>query len=271
VIIVLIASAITVSNITFNKKVRSEVEELFKKCKETKSEIVTEKDIKDLPESVQRYLKYTQIIGKEKIKTVRLKQDGYFRTKEDQKWMPIKAEQYFNIDSAEFIWIGRVKFAPLLSIQAKDEFIDGKGNLVVKLGPIKVADARGDEIDQGEILRFLAECVWFPSAFLNDYIKWDAIDDNSAKATINYKGVSASAIFHFGEEGEVTSISAKRYMEVDGKFKLEDWEVLIIEYKKFEDIIVPSKANVIWKLSTGDFCYYKFEVVDIDYNNPSMY
>ena len=151
------------------------------------TEIVIAEDLEGLPEPVQRYLKYTQIVGKEKIKTVRLEQGGYFRMKEDQKWMPIKAEQYFNVDSVEFIWIAKVKVAPLVSIHAKDEFIDGKGNLVVKaLGLIKVADASGYEVDHGEIMRFLAECVWFPSAFLNDNIRWEAIDNSSAKATITY-------------------------------------------------------------------------------------
>ena len=271
VIIILIASAITIGNFTFNKKVKDEVEELFKKSKETKTEVVTEEDIKSLPEPVQRYLRYTQMIGKEKIKTVRLKQGGYFRMKENQKWMPINAEQYFNVDSVEFIWVAKAKFAPLLSIHAKDEFIDGKGNLVVILGLIKVVDAKGYKVDHGEILRFLAECIWFPSAFLNEYIKWDAIDNNSAKATISYKRVSASAIFHFNEKGEVTKITAKRYREVDSKFVLEDWEGQIMEYKMFNGIIVPSKVNIIWKLRTGDFCYDKIELVDIEYNNPSMY
>ena len=272
IIIVLIVSSITMGNFTFKRKVNSEVKKLFKENKKTKSEVVAEEDIKHLPEPVQRYLKYTQIIGKEKINTVRLKQGGYFRMKENQKWMPIEAEQYFNIESIEFIWVAKAKFAPLLSIYAKDEFIDGKGNLLVKLlGLIQVVDAKGYEVDHGEIMRFLAECIWFPSAFLNDYIKWEAIDDSSAKATINYKGTTASAIFHFNEKGEVTKITAKRYREANRKFVLEDWEGHIIEYKMFNSIIIPNKVNIIWKLDTGDFCYDKVEIVGIEYHKPSVY
>jgi hypothetical protein len=191
---------------------------------------------------------------------------------EDQKWMPVEAEQYFNVDSIEFIWVAKVDYAPLLSIYAKDEFVDGKGNLVVKLlGIIKVVDAKGYEIDNGEILRFLAESVWFPSAFLNDYIEWEAIDNESAKAIITYQGISASAIFHFNEKGEVTSITAKRYREVDGNFVLEDWEGQIIEYKMFNGVNVPSRVDIIWKLKTGDFCYDRIELTDIEYGNSSVY
>ena len=267
VIVALTASVCVIGNIAFTKKAKEEGKGLFRDGEEITPEIVTDEDMEGLPEPVQRYLRYTQIIGKEKIKTVRLKQGGYFRMKENQKWMPIKAEQYFNVNSVEFIWIAKVRVAPLVSIYAKDEFIEGKGNLVVKLlGLIKVVDAKGYEVDHGELMRFLAECIWFPSAFLSDYIRWEAIDNGSAKATISYKGINASAIFHFNEKGEVTKITAKRYREVNGKFALEDWEGQIVEYKTFNGVIIPNKVNIIWKLKTGDFCYDKVEIIDIEYN-----
>ncbi|NJE25684.1 hypothetical protein E3E22_03415 [Thermococcus sp. MV5] len=272
VIVVLLVSTTVLGGVAFTKRTRNEAKELFKESDMTKPKVITEEDIQDLPEPVQRYLRYTQIIGKEEINTVRLKQGGYFRMKEDQKWMPITAEQYFRVDSTEFIWIAKVRAAPLLSIHAKDEFVEGKGNLVVKLlGLITVVDAKGNEVDHGELLRFLAECIWFPSAFLNDYITWESIDNTSAKATITYDGVSASAVFHFNEKGEVTRITAKRYMEVDGEFVLEDWEGQIVEYKVFNGVVVPNRVNIIWKLKTGDFCYDQIEIVDIEYNALSTY
>lgn len=271
-IVALIVSGCVIGSFAFTKKAKEGAEALFIGGKEMELEVVTDKDIEGLPEPVQRYLKHTQIIGKEKIKTVRLKQGGYFRMKENQKWMPIKAEQYFNVDSVGFVWVAKVRIAPLVSIFAKDEFIAGKGNLVVKLlGLIKVVDAKGHEVDHGEILRFLAECIWFPSAFLNDYIRWKGIDNGSAKATISYKGITASAIFHFNEKGEITKITAKRYREANGRFALEDWEGQIVEYREFNGVIIPNKVDIIWKLKTGDFCYDKVEIVDIEYNRPSVY
>ncbi|USG99641.1 hypothetical protein K1720_09085 [Thermococcus argininiproducens] len=272
IIVILLVSTAVLGGVAFTKRTRNDAKELFKESDMTKPKVITEEDVQDLPEPVQRYLRYTQIIGTEEINTVRLKQDGYFRMKEDQKWMPLTAEQYFRVDSAEFIWIAKVRAAPLLSIHAKDEFVEGRGNLVVKLlGLITVVDAKGNAVDHGELLRFLAECIWFPSAFLNDYITWESIDNTSAKATITYNGVSASAVFHFNEKGEVTRITAKRYMEVNGEFVLEDWEGQIVEYKMFNGVIVPSKVNIIWKLKTGDFCYDQIEIVDIEYNGLSIY
>jgi len=58
---------------------------------------------------------------------------------------------------------------------------------------ITIADATGDEIDQGTLVRYLNEMMWFPTAYLNDYIQWEPIDSGSAKATISWQGLSASA------------------------------------------------------------------------------
>ncbi|ACS90053.1 MULTISPECIES: DUF6544 family protein [Thermococcus] len=141
-VLALMVSSYTLGSLMFTKKVKDEAKEIFSDSTEIKPEVVTEKDIEGLPEPVQRYLKYTQIIGKEKIKTVRLKQGGYFRINEN-KWSPIQAEQYFNVDGVEFIWVAKTKFAPLLSIYAKDEFIDGEGNLVVMSLYLHQAECEG--------------------------------------------------------------------------------------------------------------------------------
>ena len=74
---------IIIGNTTFKRKVNSEVEKLFKERKDVKPEVVTEDNIKGLPEPVHRYLRNSQIIGKDKIQTVILKQKGFMRMRED--------------------------------------------------------------------------------------------------------------------------------------------------------------------------------------------
>jgi len=233
IIIVLIISSIVISSITFKQKVKNEVEELFRKSKEVRPEVVSEADIEGLPEPVQRYLKHSQVIGKEKIGTIRLKQKGFIRTKEDQDWMPFEAEQYYTIDPPAFIWNATMKPAPFLSIKARDKYYEGKGNMLIKLlSLIKVADASGSEMDQGTLVRYLNEIMWFPTAYLNDYIQWEPIDSNSAKATISYKGVTASAVLYFDEKGEMTNFVAERYRTVDGQYVMETWSTPLSEYKE---------------------------------------
>jgi hypothetical protein len=256
------------------KRVQREVAELFEKEKDAViTRKITEEELDGLPEPVQRYMCYTQIIGKERVRTVRLKQKGYFRTKEDQKWMPLRAEEYFTVDPPAFLWYGRIRLFPLVSFNAIDKFYKDEGSLVVKLfSLIKVADAKGEEYDQAELVRYLNEMIWFPSAFLSDFVHWEPINSDSARATISVAGITVSADVFFNQKGQMTNFVAERYMDVNGGGILKKWSTPIKEYAEINGIMVPVKGEGVWKLSTGDFCYVKISrVTDIEYNNPNVF
>jgi len=270
-IIVMAVSSVTIGNIIFKRKVNSEVAELLTKVRETKSNIITEEGLEGLPEPVQKYLRYTGAIGKEKTEAVRLKQKGSFR-QGDRPWMPFEAEQYYTTNPPSFIWIADMKAFPLLSVKGRDMYYQGKGNMLIKISPfVTIADARGKEIDQGTLVRYLNEVMWFPSAYLNDYVKWESIDSTSAKATITYGGVTASAILYFDDEGKLTNFVAQRYMMEDEKYSLETWATPIEEYREINGLRLPVKGEGVWKLDSGDFPYIRVEITDIEYNNTSLY
>ena len=256
------------------KRVKREVDELFKKEKEEViTRKITEEDLDGLPEPIKRYLRYTQIIGKERIRTVRLKQRGYFRTKEDQKWLPLKAEEYFTVDPPAFLWYGKMRVFPFVNVVAIDKFSRSGGCLVVKMmSMFKIADAEGEEYDQAELVRFLSEMIWFPSAFLSDYIHWEPIDADSVKATIQVNNLSASAVLHFNPEGQITNFVAERYMDVGGGMILKKWSTPLHRYEEINGIMVPVKGEGVWRLSTGDFSYVKIaEISELEYNNPNVF
>lgn len=158
-------------SLLFNWKVTSELKELFKQKRTGKAEIVTEQDLEGLPEPVQKWLKQANIVGREKTFAVRLRQKGLIRTTKKQPWMPAQAEQYFTVDRPGFVWKVKVKVNPFLFLVGRDKYFEGKGNMLIKLlAFVNVVNARGKEIDQGTMLRYLGEIVWFPSAALSDYI-----------------------------------------------------------------------------------------------------
>ena len=66
------------------------------------------------------------------------------------------------------------------------------------LGVKTIGDVRGEEMDYSSLVRYLNEMMWFPTAFLNDNIRWEAVDQNSARVTIT-DGRSASAVMYFDE------------------------------------------------------------------------
>ena len=93
-----------IGTISFNMRVKKEVKSLIKNIPDTESDTISDKDIKHLPEPMQRYLKFAQVPGKKKIKFARLKQEGSIRTSEEQKWISFKAKEYYSAEPPSFIW-----------------------------------------------------------------------------------------------------------------------------------------------------------------------
>jgi hypothetical protein len=271
-IIVFAVSSITIGNIIFKRKANSEAAQLLTKAASpSPDDVITEEDIKVLPEPVQKYLRFTGTIGKERVLTVRLKQKGSFR-QGNRPWMPFTAEQYYTTNPPAFIWIADMKAFPLVSVKGKDMSFEGKGNIVIKIPPfVTIADARGQEIDQGTLVRYLNEIMWFPSAYLSDYISWEAIDSNKAKATITFGDNRASATLCFDDEGGMVNFEAQRYYTEGNRSSLEKWTTPIKEYGEINGVRLPVKGEGVWKLSSGDFPYIKVEITDIEYNNSSPY
>lgn len=250
----------------FKKMTGSELKSFFAN-RNPENTLLTQEKISALPPVVQQWLVRSNAIGKPVVHTVRLKQTGEMRTTTDGKWMPVTAEQYFNADEPGFIWIADVQAAPLIHLSGRDKYENGKGHMLIKaLSLIPVADATGKETDQGSMLRYLAEIIWFPSAAVSPYITWEEIDPHAAKATITYGGISASGIFRFTNDGDMLSFEADRYYNRKEGATLEKW---YIENKKYGDpggIRMPLASEVTWKLKSGDFTWYKLEITDVEYN-----
>lgn len=260
-----------IANFQFNRNVDKDVATFYSDVK-NKHEVIRQTDLEGLPLPVQNWLQYSQVVGKERIVSARTKHDVTMRLKENQSWMKAQAKQYFRTDEPGFIWTVDIKMAPLLHIVGKDQYIEGRGNMLIKLlSLITVVDGSGKEIDQGTLLRYLSEIMLVPTAALSDTIQWEGIDSNTAKATMSYKGVTASGVFTFNEKGEILNFVAQRYGDFDGGYRMETWCAEIKEYKEFNGFKLPSKGDIIWKLKTGDFHWYHFEVKDIEYNELARY
>ena len=267
-LIILVGIILAYGSWNFKAMVNQELTR-FKVPISSEREIITKNMLVGLPPVVQQWLYRSQMLGKEIIGTVHLRQSGQMRTKPDGSWMPVTAEEYFTVSEPGFIWVADVKAAPLVHLAGRDKYENGRGHMLIKLLSLfSVADAKGKETDQGTLLRYLGEIVWFPSAALSSYIRWEQINETEARATMSYGGVTASGVFKFSPAGDVISFEALRYYDRKEGPTLENWEVTVDQnsYQEFGGIRVPTKSEVTWKLKTGDFTWFKLEVTNITFN-----
>lgn len=230
--------------------------------------IVTGENLKHLPPPVQRWLNAAGVVGKTRVQTVHLGQRGLMRTDPEGSWMPAEAQQVFTVNEPGFIWTVDVTMAGLIPVSGRDRYRDGRGTMLIKaFSLLPIVNGSGTKIDQGTLLRYLGEIIWFPSAALSPTLEWTPVDSSSAQATMTFRDVSATAVFQIDEAGNVVSCSADRYMGDGDAATLERWYIQMREWKALGGLNIPTSGDVTWKLSSGDFTYYRWEILQIQYDS----
>lgn len=258
----------SLSTFAFNNKVANEISTALSQADTTKISVMTKEQLNGLPYPVAKWLNLSGMIGKEKSNTVWLSQNIRMKMKPGQKeWDEAVAEQYFSVENPAFIWKVQMNMPPLIKITGRDKFVDGKGEMLIKIfSLLNIANEKGEKMDEGALQRFLAEIVWFPSAALSQYITWEAIDSLSAKATVNYKGTTGSGTFYFNEQGDFNKFSTLRYKDNDADAQRYEWIVTVKEHSMMSGIKIPTMVEVTWVLENGNWTWLDLEITDIRYN-----
>lgn len=261
----LLALILLYGRISLDIQFNREIKRLFSQSKTISNNTFKYEQLQDLPEPVQRYFKHVLKEGQPFISYVKIKHEGQFKIGLDKDWINIKGEQYATTEQPGFIWKGTTSM-----FIARDMYITDKGRLVVSLLSLyTIVDAKGEQYNQGELLRWLGESILYPTNLLpSERLKWFPIDSQRAKLTFNYKELSLFFIVTFNAIGEITQMETKRYMD---EKKLETWIIRSTNYKEMNDVIVPLDFEVLWKLEKGDFSYAKFNMKTIVYNNPIQF
>lgn len=113
-------------------------------------------------------------------------------------------------------------------------------------------------MNKSSLVTILAECFIVPNVALQDYIKWEEIDDKHAKATISYYGILASGVFTFDENGEVLSFKTSDRVAIDmnGSTREAEWSAIYSDYQNVNGIKKPKVMKAIWHYPEGDSVYF---------------
>jgi hypothetical protein len=265
----LVASVIRVGGSRLERRINDQIDDVLGSSGTPTSEPVSEEHLAVLPEPVQRWLRWSGAVGRPIPSTVRLRQEGQLRVG-DFGWLPFTAEEYYSTEPPAFVWKARIRMAPGISVIGKDSYIDGRGALEMRiLGVFPVARDAGPQMDQGDLLRYLNEIMWFPAGALIPQISWEPVDNLSARATMSYRGVSGTATFFFDEEGRPTTMTADRHDREHGS--VVPWSTPIYTYGQFDGAKVPTSGEALYVVHNGDSPYIRATVTDVAANVPHRY
>jgi len=273
-LVIFIVSIEAAAGFVFGRKVNREIRSMYADMKPQAPSIITDDMTTHLPEPVRNWLTRSGIVGKEGIDAVRLKQVAQMKMKPEQdKWLKAQAEQYFSVYDPAFVWKVNLEMLPLVKVVGRDKFMDGKGEMLIKLfSLIPIVKNRDNEkINTGTLQRYLGEIVWFPAAALSPYITWEESGPLTAKATLAYKGITGTGHFHFNENGDFIKYSAQRYMGSGEDARLREWIITAIKNKKLNGIKIPVDLEATWKLEDKNWTWLKLQITEIEYNNMDLF
>jgi hypothetical protein len=258
--------------VSFERLVEGETGEVLAAVEGVEEELFLEEEITDLPEPVQKWLLRSGAIGRNKVIKGRVTQKALMKLKPEQSdWYGATATQYTTIDVPAFIWTVDVKMNSLISFKGRDKFVNGKGEMLIKLNSLlSVVNETGEKLDEGTIQRFLGELVWFPTLAVSPYIKWEQIDEFSAEAKMEYMGTSGSGTFYFNEEGDFIKFIALRFQGNEPDSERKEWVLTVDDYKVFDGIKVPSQMKATWILDDLEWTWLELEIVDMEYNSNAL-
>jgi hypothetical protein len=257
------------ARIVFERRIGREIDALLAAARRPSRRSIAADDLERLPAAVQRWLRYSRVVGRRVPTTVRLRQDGQFQM-EQRGWMPFEAEQYFTVNPPAFLWKATFRMAPLVSVTGRDQYRAGTGSIEMRLlSLVAVANKAGGGLNQGALLRFLGELQWFPAAALEDYVVWEEIDSHSARATMTSGGTTGSMTFRFDAVGRLIESSALRYNDARGRN--EPWVNRNDSDQEFDGIRVPGAGEARWEYDSGPYPYIRWRINAIDHDRPTRF
>ncbi len=232
------------------------------------------RELENLPTPVQRYFRAVLKDSQAMISAVGVAHAGTFNTSETgEQWKPFASTQRVITRRPSFDWEGRIVMLPGLTVRVHDAYIAGEGILHATLfGLISLVNLRGTpEVAQGELMRFLAEAAWYPTALLpSQGVRWEAVDETSANATLKDGETSLTLLFRFNENSLIESVRAEaRGRTVGGAVIPTPWVGRWSDYESRDGMLIPTKGEVSWVLPEGPKPYWRGRITQIDYEFAS--
>jgi len=228
------------------------------------------RELEALPPSVQRYFRTALTDGMPLVAAASVEHNGIFNMGEaTDQWKPFTSIQRVLTQRPGFVWDGRVALLPGLSVHVHDAYVAGEGILHPAIaGLVTLVDLRGGgEVAQGELMRFFAEAAWYPTALLpSQGVRWEAINERSAHATLIDGAISLTMTFTFGADGLIESVRAEaRGRTVAGKIIPTPWEGRWTNYQMQHGMRVPMRGEVAWLLPEGRKPYWRGTISALRY------
>jgi hypothetical protein len=215
-----------------------------------------------LPEPVRRWLAHAIAPGTPLRCAAVLRQRGQIKI---GRWQRYDADWVLAPPNG-FIWAATTRLGPL-SISGFDRYTHGIGEMRWRLfGRIPFITARGPDVTRSAMGRLAGEFCFVPATALAPGVRWDALDDHRAVASIDVGGHPNGITITVNDTGSLARVDVPRWGQPDGKTFGEHLFTALLDGPEatFDGYTIPASARAGWwhcpdRCATSEFIRFTID------------
>ena len=225
--------------------------------------------ISSLPVAARRFFEFAIEPGASLYTAAEITMEGRFSLgdRDHPRYMPMRATQVLAAPHG-FVW--KVRAGDKIWFTGSDAAENGASwSRFWLLGILPVARA-GDNPDhlRAAFGRYVAEAVfWTPAALLpGENVRWDAIDDASARVIMTHRGLEQAVDLTIDAEGRPVKVTFQRWSDAnpEKRFRLQPFGGYLSDYRTFDGYRLPTRVEAGNFFETDDyFAFFKANVTAV--------
>ncbi len=221
--------------------------------------------VADLPEPARRFFNYSIHPGTPLTTVIEIEMEGDLGlgTKDAPNYQPMQAKQ---ILSPPFGLVWRVKAGPMNGSDGATP--EASWTRFWLFGLIPVVRADGPDHRRSAFGRVVAEgAIWAPASLLpGDFVHWEAVDENSARAIVAYGNFTQPVELTVDETGAPTQFVIPRWSNENPQnvFRVQPFGGYLSEFREFHGYMLPTRVEGGNLFGTPDyFPFFKATVTSV--------
>lgn len=242
-------------------------------------------DVAALPEPLRRYVAYTRLDPRQRVRLVRIRFQGEVRLPQtgDREavaaatpWMALSGTQTMVLSAAGLGYVWDTRWTnPRFAVDVRDRYVNGQTHIWALRDDGQVLMDEGDaSLARTYLIRFFAEATQAPAMLMpGPHLRWEAVDAHSARAHMRDGAVAASMLCRFDAEGALTQCeSGGRLLRYSGEVRERwipaRWVMVRGNYKETAGLRLPTTMSIRWVLPGGEFEQVRESIDEVLFDEP---
>ena len=230
--------------------------------------LVTEADLAAYPPLLQRYFVRAGVVGKPRVRNVRLTFTAQMRNDATSPWMASTATQYEFFDPPARLFFMQASRSGV-PFDVFHRYVGNEATFQVRVaGLFPMVDEAGPLMTRSETVTLFNDmCLLAPGSLIGAPATWTAVDDSTLRARYTNAGHTIEAVLTFDANGDIRNFTSNdRGKEVNGQQLLTPWDTPVSAWATFHGLRIASEAEARYLENGVMSAYGRFTITTADVN-----